>query len=224
VAAVVAAPVLLNGREVTMSASIGIALARAPEVAEDLLRDADAAMYRAKERGRARVEVFDETLRERVLRRLEVEHDLRHAVERGELRTFYQPKVRLDTGEVAGVEALVRWEHPERGLIPPGKFIPLAEETGLILELGAWVLRDACRQGAAWNAALPPDESLTVSVNLSRRQLEQPDLLRVVAGTLQETGLPPSGCASRSPRARSCATPRPLWPPCSRSRRSGSGS
>jgi diguanylate cyclase with GGDEF domain/EAL domain-containing protein len=119
VAAVVAAPVLLNGREVTMSASIGIALARAPEVAEDLLRDADAAMYRAKERGRARVEVFDETLRERVLRRLEVEHDLRHAVERGELRTFYQPKVRLDTGEVAGVEALVRWEHPERGLIPP---------------------------------------------------------------------------------------------------------
>jgi diguanylate cyclase (GGDEF)-like protein len=182
VAGAFAAPMAVAGRELALSASIGVALMGGAETPEDLLRDADAAMYRAKERGRDRIEVFDETLRERVTKRLELENDLRRAISGGELRTHYQPKVRIDTREIVGVEALVRWEHPERGLVPPGDFIPLAEETGLIIDLGAWVLRDACSRAASWD--------VTVSVNLSRRQLGQEDLLELVAATLAETGLP----------------------------------
>ncbi len=123
-------PMLLDGREVSLSASIGVVLAHGTESGDDLLRDADAAMYRAKERGRARVKLFDEELRAKLLARLEIENDLRLAADRGQLRTHYQPKVRVETGEVVGVEALIRWEHPEQGLIPPSRFIPLAEETG----------------------------------------------------------------------------------------------
>ena len=183
IAAAFAEPVPVGGRDLALSASVGVAVTAGDGTPEDLLRDADAAMYRAKERGRDRIEVFDQSLRERVTRRLETENDLRRAIAEGELRTHYQPKVRIDTHEIIGVEALVRWEHPERGLVPPGDFIPLAEETGLIVALGEWVLRDACRQAASWD--------VTVSVNLSRRQLEQEDLVELVAATLAATGLPP---------------------------------
>ena len=184
-------PARVQSRDIALSASIGIALTRGRESAEHLLRDADAAMYLAKERGRGRVEVFDGALREQVMARLEVENDLRLAIERGELVTHFQPKVRIDTGTIVGVEALVRWQHPERGLVPPNDFIALAEETGLIFALGEWVLRDACAQAARWSGLTPDGEPLTVSVNLSRRQLEQPDLVEVVERALADTGLEP---------------------------------
>jgi diguanylate cyclase (GGDEF)-like protein len=188
--AALAEPMWLQSRHVTLSGSVGIAITRGAETADDLLRDADAAMYRAKERGRARVEIFDGALRDRVLRRLEIENDLRRALERGELCTHYQPKVRLDTGEIVGVEALARWQHPERGMIPPAEFIPMAEETGLIVPLGEWILREACCQVAAWNRRAPAATPMTVAVNLSARQLEQHNLLETVADALAESGLP----------------------------------
>ena len=187
--AAVARPVTVEGRTVPVSLSVGIALAAGHESAVDLLRDADAAMYRAKERGRGRVEIFDEALRDRVLHRLDAESELRLAIEREELRVLYQPKVCLGTERIVGVEALVRWEHPTRGLVAPNDFIPLAEDTGLIVPLGRWVLREACREAAGWQAesGVPP---ATVSVNLSRRQLAEADLIDDVTAALTDSGLP----------------------------------
>jgi diguanylate cyclase (GGDEF)-like protein len=176
--------------EVYVRTSVGIALATSPEARpEALLRDADAAMYRAKERGGGAYEVFDLEMRDRALRRMSVEHALHRAIERDELRVHYQPLVAMSTGDVVGVEALVRWEHPERGLLGPIEFIPTAEETGLIHELGAWVLQAACAQSAAWSAAGRP---LRMSVNLSARQCHHPDLARLVERMLQETGADPA--------------------------------
>jgi len=184
----VACPVRLGARTVPLGLSVGLAVGSGGEDADALLRDADAAMYRAKERGRGRVELFDQELRAEVLHRLEVEHELRLAGDRDELRVHYQPKVRLDTERIIGVEALVRWQHPTRGLLAPGAFIPVAEDTGLIVPVGRWVLREACRQAAAWRAA-GADPELTVSVNLSRRQLAEPDLVADVAAALADSGL-----------------------------------
>jgi diguanylate cyclase (GGDEF)-like protein len=188
------APMVIEGRELRVTVSIGIALADRRDAAHlSLLGDADAAMYRAKERGRGRAELFDDAMRQRALARLDMEGELRHAIESGELRLQYQPVMDLACETVKGVEALVRWEHPTRGLVPPAEFIPLAEETGLIVPLGTWVLRTACAQLASW-CCQPGDAAagLTMAVNLSGRQLAQPDLVDMVAGIVAETGIDPA--------------------------------
>jgi diguanylate cyclase (GGDEF)-like protein/PAS domain S-box-containing protein len=185
-------PFALTGREVMVSASIGIALTtgRPGEGAETLVRDADAAMYRAKERGKARFEIFDDAIRLRAVRRLETEQALRRAVERGELELAYQPGVWLDSGRVAAVEALARWRHPERGWVPPAEFIPIAEETGLILSLGDWVLEQAAALGSRLQWASEPGRVMTVAVNLSARQLGDPHLVDRIASLLRDHDLP----------------------------------
>jgi EAL domain-containing protein (putative c-di-GMP-specific phosphodiesterase class I) len=146
-------------------------------------------MYRAKERGRGRVEVFDEALRARIMERLDLEHGLRRALQRDELVVYYQPEMSLSQDRMIAVEALVRWEHPERGLLEPKDFVPLAEETGMIVEIGEWVLNQACKQIAAWRAG---GTEIDVAVNMSARQLIQPDIVEVVRNALQTSGLPAS--------------------------------
>ena len=187
-------PFVLDGREVIVTASIGIAVSGAGrEDVDNLLRDADIAMYRAKSDGRARHVVFHASMHTDSLDRLELESDLRNAIARNELRVHYQPIVTIDSGEFGGVEALVRWEHPTRGLISPGEFIPIAEETGLIVPLGLWVLEEACRQVAFWHGQHPTKPPLTLSVNLSPRQFQQFSLVKDVAQVLENTKLP-AGC------------------------------
>ncbi|MDQ1428794.1 MAG: hypothetical protein QOK39_2270, partial [Acidimicrobiaceae bacterium] len=172
-AKVVGAPFVFDGRQVTATLSIGIAFAPATGEASStaLLRDADAAMYRAKAGGRDRYEIFDAEMRARAREHLETAGALRHAIDRRQFVVFYQPEVNLTTGEVIGVEALVRWQHPDRGCVAPHEFIPLAEETGLIVPLGAFVFEEACRQVAAWWRRRPAPLKLSLSVNLSARQL-----------------------------------------------------
>ncbi|MDB4951727.1 MAG: domain S-box/diguanylate cyclase protein [Gemmatimonadetes bacterium] len=190
--AAVSAPVALSGYEVFTSATIGIALSSsAYGRPEYLLRNADMAMYRAKAAGMGRYEVFDRAMHAAALLRLQTETDLRHAQERGEFRVFYQPILSLGDGRIAGMEALVRWAHPERGWISPPDFVPAAEETGLIFALGGWVLREACRQLGEWRRTVPGGEALTVSVNLSVKQFSQADLLEQVRRALDEAGLEP---------------------------------
>jgi diguanylate cyclase (GGDEF)-like protein len=187
-----AMPYNLGGHEVFTTVSIGIALS-SPDYhrPEDILRDADTAMYRAKQLGKARAEVFHQTMHTRALELLELERDLRWAVERQEFFLQYQPIVSLKTGLLRGFEALIRWQHPERGLIPPAKFISIAEETGLIIPLGLWVLGEACRQMCQWQELAPAGEPLTINVNLSGKQFMQPDLLEQIQGVLRATGLDP---------------------------------
>jgi diguanylate cyclase (GGDEF)-like protein len=183
-------PFVLERKEHFVTASIGIVLASGSDRdAEDLLRDADIAMYRAKERGPGNWEIFDEALRKRALERVATERALRNALETGELRLHYQPIVALDGGAVQFVEALVRWQHPERGLLPPGEFIPIAEESALILQIGAWTLREACDQAYRWRARFGDRAPLPVSVNVSARQLAQAELPQIVRQVLAETGL-----------------------------------
>ena len=192
------APFDVDGHEFTITTSIGIAFGT-PEYARpgDVLRDADLAMYRAKELGRNCYAAFDRSFRERVIAQLHLERDLRRAMERQEFFLVYQPIVDLATGRVASLEALVRWRHPERGLVNPVEFIPMAEETGTIIPLGEWILREACQQMMVWLQAAPglrfpgTAQRLTVSVNLSARQFTQPSLARSIESTLAETGLPP---------------------------------
>ncbi len=187
-----ASPFILGGKEVFTSVSIGIALSNpAYEQAEDILRDADTAMYRAKSLGKARYEVFDADMRASMMARLQLETDLRHALDRGAFRNFYQPIVALDSGEIAGFEALSRWQHPTRGLLGPIEFIPVAEETGLIRELGWWNLREACRQISEWRASSIAHRHLTMSVNLSAKQFLQPNLVEDIRKLLLELALPP---------------------------------
>jgi diguanylate cyclase (GGDEF)-like protein/PAS domain S-box-containing protein len=183
-------PVLIDGQEVFLSASIGIAVSDGGDPPESLLRDADAAMYRAKAKGRARCEFFDDTMRTEAIGHLETQSALHRALERDELRVFYQPVVDLASGAVTGVEALVRWEHPHHGLVPPGSFIPLAEENGLIVPIGEWVVGEAAAQLARWRRE-PWGRSLTANVNLSARQLRQTDLVPALMGALLRTGLGP---------------------------------
>lgn len=189
-------PLVVQGHTLFVSASIGVAqsglamgVARTAQ-ADDLLREADIAMYQAKNGGKSRCAVFDRRMNAEVMERLELEGDLRHAIAQNELVLHYQPIVSLETGALQEVEALVRWEHPRRGLIPPLRFIPIAEETGLIVPLGLWVLREACRQARVWQWEHPQEPPLVVGVNLSARQLEQPDLVAQVSAVLAETGLP----------------------------------
>ncbi|HEX5436153.1 MAG TPA: EAL domain-containing protein [Gemmatimonadaceae bacterium] len=188
-----AAPIDLGGYQVFTSVSIGVALSTsASELPDYLLRSADMAMYRAKRGGRARFEFFDPGMHAEALRRLQMETDLRRALERGEFCLYYQPIVAIDTGHVAGVEALLRWRHPERGLVLPADFVPLAEETGLILPLGTWVLSEACRQIDAWRSELGDGAPLTLGVNLSVKQCTQRDLVRQVSRALEETAFDPA--------------------------------
>jgi diguanylate cyclase (GGDEF)-like protein/PAS domain S-box-containing protein len=185
-------PFSLGGHEVYASASIGIALsATGYERGEDLLRDADTAMYRAKARGRSRFEVFDAGMRERVTAFLRTENDLRRALEREELRLVYQPIVDLGSATLVAFEALVRWQHPERGLLAPDKFVEIAEETGLIAPLGQWVLRNACRQARSWQDAFPAARQPRLCVNMSARQVSDPELVARVQGALEDSGLAP---------------------------------
>jgi diguanylate cyclase (GGDEF)-like protein/PAS domain S-box-containing protein len=182
-------PFEIEGRLLTLTTSIGIATSNGARPAEDVLQDADAAMYRAKERGRDRYEVFDEAIRTTAVHRLETEAALRRALDRGELRVHYQPAVAIETGQTINVEALVRWEHPEHGLVLPGQFISLAEETGLIVPIGEFVLREACRQAVAWPTGAMG--SLTMAVNVSARQLADDTFVGLVAEILAEVGLAP---------------------------------
>lgn len=191
IASVFTRPFVLAGREHFVTTSIGIAIARGGELSEELIRDADAAMYRAKEHGRARYELFDEVMRGRAIARLRVENDLRRAIERDELRLEYQPIIALCGHRIVQVEALLRWDHPERGVVSPSDFIPIAEENGLIEPIGRWVLEHACRQATAWHRAHPDEAPLGVSVNVSTIQIARRGLSDEVADVLAATHLPP---------------------------------
>lgn len=183
-------PFNLGGREVFISASIGIALRDAKyKTPEEMLRDADIAMYRAKSGGKGRHEIFNHEMHEQVSNRLRLETELRLALERNEFAVFYQPIMQIDNNKLIGFEALVRWFHPERGQVMPGEFIPIVEETGLIVPLGEWILRESCRQVREWQQSFPDQSDLTISVNLSCKQFMQQDLAGRVAEILQETGL-----------------------------------
>ena len=185
-------PFDLSGQEVFTTVSIGIAHSTLGyDQPEDMLRDADTAMYRAKALGTARHEIFDKAMHSNALSLLQMETDLRRAVEREEFFIHYQPIVALETGALKGFEALVRWQHPEQGLISPAKFIPIAEETGLIVQIGQWVLEEACRQMGQWQEQYPGARALQISVNLSSKQFVQPDLLGQIKKVLRETGLRP---------------------------------
>jgi diguanylate cyclase (GGDEF)-like protein len=182
----------LNGHEVYTAASIGITLsAHAYDDPENVLRDADTAMYRAKEKGKGRYELFDTDMHADAMARLQLENDLRRAIENQEFEVYYQPILSLSTGQIAGFEALVRWHHPERGFVSPTEFIPLAEETRLIMEIGEWVLFESCRQMSAWRQMLPAHHPLTISVNLSTKQFTQLGLIERVKEALAESGLAP---------------------------------
>lgn len=192
IVAAFAAPFLLDGVEHFTTVSVGIAVRMDPSKSpEALIRDADAALYRAKESGRSRHELFDQAMHASVIERVSIQNDLRRALERDQFHVEYQPVIRLSDGSVSGVEALLRWRHPVRGLVTPAEFIPVAEESGLICSIGAWVLREACGQAVQWHAAHPDDPPLRVSVNLSGRQLAQHDLPGIVARALRDTELAP---------------------------------
>jgi diguanylate cyclase (GGDEF)-like protein/PAS domain S-box-containing protein len=180
------------GAELRLSASIGVALVEADDNGDGqhLIEDADAAMYRAKERGGARTELFDSAMRDNAVRAMRIEQELQRALEQGELRVFYQPGVDLATGQVVGAEALVRWEHPHRGLIVPDRFLSVAEETGLIVPLGMWVMSETCQHLAEWQSR-PETAHLHLSVNLSARELTHPDLVSSVLGCVRESGVDP---------------------------------
>ena len=187
-----AEPFILDGRTIFTSISIGIALSSIGyDNPEDLLRDADTAMYRAKSLGKARYAVFDLDMRASVIARLQLETDLRSGLQREEFRNFYQPIVSLDSGRITGFEALLRWQHPTRGLLQPLEFIAVAEETGMIRELGWWNLQKACRQICTWNACRNGSPPLTMSVNLSVKQFLQPNLVADIGKLLREMELAP---------------------------------
>ena len=181
-------PFNLGGNNVFISTSIGIALSTTGgKYAEDFLRDADIALYQAKSQGKSTYEVFDAVMHAQAVEQLQLETDLRLGLERDEFEVYYQPIVGLDQQQIIGFEALVRWHHPTQGLISPAKFIPIAEETGLIVNLGGWVLRQACLQMQNWQH-FNPSQSLVMSVNLSSKQFLQPNLLEQIDRILQETG------------------------------------
>ena len=183
-------PFNLSGHEVFTAVSIGIALSKIGyDRPEDLLRDADTTMYRAKALGKGRFEVFDRTMHTEALALLQLETDLRRGLDRREFQLHYQPIIALASGKISGFEALVRWQHPLRGLISPAEFIPVAEETGLIIPIGWWILGEACRQMRLWQEQFPGTESLTISVNFSGKQFLQPNMVEQIYQVLEETGL-----------------------------------
>jgi diguanylate cyclase (GGDEF)-like protein len=185
-------PFILRDREHFVSASIGISIADGSETPDALIRDADSALYRAKDRGRGGYEIFDEVMRSRVIEHVQTENDLRRAIQRQELELHYQPVVRLRDGTVVSMEALLRWNHPERGLIGPPAFIPVAEESHLIVPIGRWVIEEACRQVARWQQFHPDRAPVAVAVNLSARQLADPDLVPHIEGSIKASKIEPS--------------------------------
>jgi len=184
-------PFQIAGELVSVSASVGVALATNAQSADGILGNADVAMYRAKARGKAQFTVFEPSMRVELFRPIELRRDLQRALEREEFVLHYQPIVSLSTGRLEGVEALLRWQAPGRGLVPPGEFVPLAEETGLIVEIGRWALREACRQPRAWGIGYTDETPLWISVNISKRQLERPELVEDVADALRASHLEP---------------------------------
>jgi diguanylate cyclase (GGDEF)-like protein len=190
---VLAEPIMLESGEVFVTASIGVALSTGPDdTPERLLRDANIAMFAAKKQGRGRIEVFQESMREVAIERLELEGALRRGLVHDEFKVHYQPVIRFDCSEVIGFEALVRWQHPERGILTPDDFLAVAEETGLIVPIGAWVLREACAQAAQWADESSYDIPLVVSVNVSARQLADDTLVPTVRAALSSSGLDPN--------------------------------
>ena len=185
-------PMMIAGQKVYTGASIGI-VSGAPEYerADDLLRDADLAMYRAKAKGKSRYEIFDAKIHSGTLTLLQLEIDLRRAIENREFVLNYQPVFALNSEEIVGFEALIRWHHPIRGVVPPNDFIPIAEETGLILPIGRWVLREGCQQLSRWQEQFPETASFIMNINLSARELDQKDLISQVKKVLKETKLSP---------------------------------
>ena len=177
--------------ELAVTTSIGIAMADGQATPATLLREADAAMYRAKAEGRARSATFDPSMRAALVRKAETERRLRSALDQHEYVLHYQPVVSVTDGEVMGVEALIRWHDPQRGWVAPGEFVPLLEESGLIVPVGTWVLSEACRQARSW-CDVRPEQPLSVAVNVSTRQLTQPGFAELVTGVLEETGLDPT--------------------------------
>lgn len=185
-------PFNLGGREIYITTSIGITLSESGHTrAEDMLRDADIAMYRAKAKGRAQYQVFNQEMHEDASKQLQIETEMRRALEKGEFCLYYQPIVQLESNRLVGVEALVRWNHPTRGTVSPMEFIPAAEENGLILPLGSWILSESCRQLREWQKRNPLASRLTVSINLSFKQFSQLDLVREVSSIIEKTGVDP---------------------------------
>src|SRR6185369_12848150 len=185
-------PFNLSGHEVFTTTSVGIAMSSTGyDHPEAMLRDADTAMYRAKAQGKACYEVFDKGMHTRAVYLLQMENDLRRALDREDFRVHYQPIVSLENGQLAGFEALLRWQHPERGFISPGDFISLAEDTGLIVPIGMWILKRACQQLAKWQWRSPANRQLFMSVNLSSKQLAQSALVDQIRETLEETHVDP---------------------------------
>jgi diguanylate cyclase (GGDEF)-like protein/PAS domain S-box-containing protein len=188
-------PFTLEGKEVFIRASVGIAVSESAgeggeDAAEALMRNADVAMYMAKEKGKGRYQVFEPEMHDTALRRLELKADLQRALEHDEFILHYQPVIELDSGKITGVEALIRWIHPDRGIVQPLEFIPLAEETGLIVPIGRWVLREACRYAVELQGEFPMEPAFHMAVNLSARQLARPEIVDEVRDILAETGLP----------------------------------
>jgi diguanylate cyclase (GGDEF)-like protein len=192
VAEALARPFILREREHFVSASIGIAIGEGKEAPEALIRDADSALYRAKERGRGGYEIFDEVMRSRVIEHMQIENDLRRAIQREELELYYQPVIKLSDGSITALEALLRWNHPERGMTGPLAFIPVAEESRLIVPIGRWVIEQACRRAALWQQLKPDAAPVSVAVNLSARQIADPDLLSHIEGSIRANRIDPS--------------------------------
>jgi diguanylate cyclase (GGDEF)-like protein len=184
-------PMELSGTEVFVRGSVGIAVSTAVSTTDELLRRADVAMYAAKSDGKGKFAVYNAGMETSMVGHLQLAGELQRAVERGELVVHYQPSVVLSSQKIAGVEALVRWQHPTHGLLAPSEFIHIAEETGLIIAIGRWVLREACEQAHRWQTEYPSDPPITVAVNVSARQIHQPGLVEVVAEALRDSGLPP---------------------------------
>jgi diguanylate cyclase (GGDEF)-like protein len=185
-------PFVLGSHEIFSSISIGIAFSEQDDTPANLIRHGDIAMYRAKARGRSRYETFDGAMDLAARTRQQLEHDLRRAIQRSELRVYYQPEVEIESGRLVGMEALVRWQHPQRGLISPSEFMPIAEETGLVVPIGKWVMHEACRQVKEWQDTYRRDIALVVSVNLSGQHLQQATLIEEVSEMLHQTGIDPA--------------------------------
>jgi EAL domain-containing protein (putative c-di-GMP-specific phosphodiesterase class I) len=182
----------VDGHDLSVSASIGVVVSTPESLyPEELLRSADIALYRAKRNGKARYALYDSHMNVDAMSRLQLEIDLRRAIERNELFLYYQPLVELTTGKVTGVEALMRWRHPDRGIIVPNDFIPIAEENGMIMQIGQWALEEACQQVKAWQSDPAITPTLTVSVNVSARQFQEPELVDIVTRVLRESNLEP---------------------------------
>jgi diguanylate cyclase (GGDEF)-like protein len=185
----IAQPLLLSGQKLFPSASIGVAIGGPTSIAEDVLRNADTAMYHAKALGKGTFSVFQDQMRERAISRMEIECDMRTALEKQQFEAFFQPKVELRTGQLRGFEALARWRHPTRGMVSPAEFIPIAEDAELIAELGERILRLACERLAAWEKSYPIDPPLLMSVNLSTRELTAGDVVGRIRRVIEETGV-----------------------------------